>query len=49
MEDTGFVNTEVGSGKVYHVIVRGQAELSFSQAEQPESVSDTFSGGLEPT
>lgn len=42
MEDTGFVNTEVGSGKVYHVIVRGQAE-------QPESVSDTFSGGLEPT
>lgn len=29
-QSTGFVNTEVGSGKVYHVIVRGQTELSFS-------------------
>lgn len=29
-QSTGFVNTEVGSGKVYHVMVRGQTELSFS-------------------
>lgn len=37
-QSTSFVSTEVGSGKVYHVIVRGQTELSFSQAEQTESV-----------
>lgn len=36
MLDTGFANTEVSSGKVYYAIVRGQAQLSFSQAEQTE-------------
>lgn len=48
MLDAGFVNKEVGCGKVYYAIVRRQAQQSLSQAEQTERqvASGINSGGV---